>query len=47
MKIKSIKKISGPPKEYYDVIQANPFHNFLIKVGNDYIVSHNCNFSDK
>jgi hypothetical protein len=48
MKITSIKKvILDSPKQYYDVIEANPYNNFLIKTNDSYIVSHNCNFTDK
>jgi hypothetical protein len=48
MKIKSIKAVVLPqPKQYYDVIEANPYNNFLIKANSRYIISHNCNFSDK
>ena len=48
MKIASIKKvILDYPKQYYDVIEANPYNNFLIKTNDSYIVSHNCNFTDK
>ena len=47
-KIASIKKvILDSPKQYYDVIEANPYNNFLIKTNDSYIVSHNCNFTDK
>ena len=47
MKIKRITKVIGPSKQYYDVIEAAPYNNFLIKTNSSYIVSHNCNFSDK
>ena len=48
MKIKSIKKVElAEQKQYYDVIEANPYNNFLIKTNSGYVVSHNCNFSDK
>ena len=47
MKIKRITKVIGPPKQYYDVIEAATYNNFLIKTNSSYIVSHNCNFSDK
>lgn len=48
MKIKSIKKIIlDEPKDYYDVIEATPHHNFLIKTEEGYVVSHNCNFTDE
>ena len=47
MKIKSIKKISLPEnKQYYDVINANPYNNFLIKTNDSYVVSHNCFFDE-
>lgn len=43
MKIKSIRKVaSEKPVDFYDVINANPFNNFLIKTNSSYIVSHNC-----
>lgn len=48
MKIKSVTKVKlTEPKQYYDVIEAAPYHNFLVKTNNSYIISHNCNFSDK
>ena len=48
MKIKSINKVVlSETKQYYDVIEANPYNNFLIKTNSGYAVSHNCNFSDK
>ena len=48
MKIKSIKKvILDEPKQFYDVVEAAPYNNFLIKTNNSYIVSHNCNFTDE
>ena len=48
MKIKSIQKvILDEPKQYYDVVEANPYNNFLIKSNEGYIVSHNCNFTDE
>ena len=46
MKIKSIKKIlHQEEKQYYDVINAAPYHNFLIKTNSGYVCTHNCNFS--
>lgn len=31
------------PIPVYDIINANPYHNFLVKCDHDnYIVSHNC-----
>ena len=48
MKIKKITKITlDEPKQYYDVINAKPFHNFLIKTNKGYIISHNCAFFDE
>lgn len=48
MKIKSIKHIiSEKPIQFYDVIEARPWHNFLIKSGNKAIISHNCSFEDE
>lgn len=48
MKIRSIQKIIlSSPKQYYDVIDAKPYNNFLIKTDTSTVVSHNCNFSDK
>lgn len=42
-KIKKISKINlNSPKQYYDVINANPYNNFLIKTNQGYICSHNC-----
>ena len=32
-------------KQYYDIINAAPYHNFLIKTNSGYICTHNCNFS--
>ena len=41
--IKATKKtILASPKQFYDVINANPYNNFFIKTNNSYIVSHNC-----
>ena len=44
MRSKSIRKvILDKPKQYYDVINANPYNNFLIKTNSDrYVGSHNC-----
>lgn len=47
MKIKSIHKHTlDTPKQYYDVINANPYNNFLIKTNSGYICSHNCFFDE-
>ena len=42
MKIKSIRKIQVPLTPVYDIINANPFNNFIIKTDTSEIVSHNC-----
>lgn len=48
MKIKSITKTQlDEPKQYYDVVNAYPYNNFFIKTNENYIVSHNCNFTDE
>ena len=48
MRIKSIKKVTlSEPKQFYDVMEAAPYHNFIIKTNSGYVVSHNCNFSDE
>lgn len=48
MKIKSISiKYLDEPKQFYDVINANPFNNFLVKTNSSNIISHNCNLTDK
>ena len=48
MKIKSIMQVKlDRPKQFYDVIEATPFHNFEIKTNTGHITSHNCNFTDK
>lgn len=47
MRIKSINKVLlDKPKTYYDVINANPYNNFLIKTNSGAIVSHNCFFDE-
>lgn len=49
MKIKSIKfNHLDKKKQFFDVVEATPFHNFLIKTeSGKYVVSHNCNFTDE
>lgn len=42
-----IKHNLDEPKQFYDVIEANPYNNFLIKTNSGYVVSHNCNFTDE
>lgn len=43
MKIKKISKNNFvSSKKYYDVINANPYNNFLVKTNSGYICSHNC-----
>lgn len=47
MRVKSVKRIiHDTPKQFYDVINAAPYNNFLIKTNTSYIVSHNC-FADE
>lgn len=47
MKIKKIEKIHyDTPKKFYDVINAAPHNNFLIKTNNSYVCSHNCFFDE-
>ena len=48
MKIKSIKKeILSSPKQFYDVINANPYNNYLMKTNEGTtICSHNCFFDE-
>ena len=47
MKIKSITVTHlATPKKYYDVVNANPYNNFLIDAGTGYICSHNCFFDE-
>lgn len=47
MKIKSIKvNYLEKPKQYYDVINADPYNNFFIKTDSAYICSHNCFFDE-
>lgn len=41
------KVILNSPKQYYDVVNANPYNNFLVKSNSGYVVSHNCNFLDE
>ena len=46
--IKSITKtILNEPKQYYDVVECTPYHNFEIVTNSGIVVSHNCNFSDE
>lgn len=46
MKIKSIKKNIVEEKQFYDVINADPYNNFLIKTNSGNICSHNCFFDE-
>lgn len=47
-RLASVKRvIMDAPKQFYDVIEANPYNNFLLKTNSGYIVSHNCNFTDE
>lgn len=48
MKIASIQKvILESPKQYYDVVEATPYNNFIIKTNSGAIISHNCNLTDE
>ena len=48
IKIKSINRIKLESTiPMYDVINSNPYHNFLVKADSKYIVSHNCSFEDE
>ena len=42
MRIKSIKRIQVEETPVYDVINANPYNNFLVKSGESAVVAHNC-----
>lgn len=37
----------GPPLQFYDVVEAAPYHNFCIKTNTSTIISHNCSFEDE
>lgn len=41
-----INKLSEP-KQFYDVVDAAPYHNFIIKTNSSTIISHNCSFEDE
>lgn len=48
MRIKSVRKIQlDTPVPVYDVIDAYPHNNFIVKTGNSSIVSHNCALMDE
>jgi intein/homing endonuclease len=40
------KNILKEEKQYYDVVNACPHHNFLIKTNTGYVCSHNCFFDE-
>lgn len=47
MKIKSIKKVTlSEEKQYYDVVNAYPYNNFLVKTNAGFVCSHNCFFDE-
>lgn len=47
MRIAKIEKITyDTPKQFYDVVNAYPYNNFLIKTDTSYIGSHNCFFDE-
>lgn len=48
MVVKSVDTVKlYEKKQFYDVVECNPNHNFIIKTITGEIVSHNCNFSDE
>lgn len=48
IKIKTINKIIlTNPKQYYDIIDSTPYHNFVIATNTGGVVSHNCSFEDE
>lgn len=48
MRIRSISKVKcEEPVSVYDVINANPYHNFLVKGKSCSVVSHNCGIMDE
>lgn len=48
IKIKTINKITLPKsKQYYDIIDSTPHHNFVIATNTGGVVSHNCSFEDE
>lgn len=48
MKIKKIEKVVlEEPKQFYDIIECAPNHNFGIKTNSGIIFSHNCNLTDE
>lgn len=47
MKIKSIRQVTlDAPIPVYDVVNADPYNNFLVKTSTSNIVSHNCKIMD-
>lgn len=47
MKIKRISHVVlDEPKQYYDVVNAFPYNNFLIQTNSALICSHNCFFDE-
>lgn len=48
MRIRSIRKVRlSEPVPVYDVINSEPYHNFLIRTDSGYAVSHNCAMLDE
>lgn len=47
MKIRAIRKIEQENTPVYDVVNANPYNNFLVKTNNKFVVSHNCGILDE
>ena len=44
--VKITKVIHDTPKQFYDVINANPYNNFFIATNSTFICSHNCFFDE-
>lgn len=43
MRVRSVERIQlAEPVQVYDVQNAVPNHNFLVKTNQGYIASHNC-----
>ena len=48
MKIKSVRTVKlETPAPVYDILNSEPYHNFLVKTNAGYIVSHNCAMLDE
>jgi len=47
MMIRAIRRIEVENTPVYDVVNAKPYNNFIIKSGDNFIVSHNCGILDE